>query len=58
MASSSNTLLPTRANFANQLCTLLLAVTANLSNAAASWDEESAREALKFAAEALRSWEE
>ncbi|KAG6838291.1 hypothetical protein C0991_010234, partial [Blastosporella zonata] len=58
MASSSNTLLPTRADFASRLCALSLAVSANLSYATASGDEDSAREALEFAAEALLSWEE
>ncbi|KAG6838356.1 hypothetical protein C0991_012344, partial [Blastosporella zonata] len=58
MVSSSNTLLATRADFASRLCALSLAVSANLSNAAASGDKDSAREALEFAAEALLSWEE
>ncbi|KAG6839048.1 hypothetical protein C0991_006354 [Blastosporella zonata] len=58
MVSSSSTLLPTKANFTIWLCALSLAVTANLSHAAASGDEESALEALEFAAEALLSWEE
>ncbi|KAG6838332.1 hypothetical protein C0991_012551, partial [Blastosporella zonata] len=58
MASSSNTLLPTRADFASRLCALSLAVSANLSDASASGDKDSAREALKFAAKALLSWEE
>ncbi|KAG6838320.1 hypothetical protein C0991_000267, partial [Blastosporella zonata] len=58
MASSSNTLLPTRADFASRLRALSLAISANLSEATASGDEDSAWEALKFAAEALLSWEE
>ncbi|KAG6838028.1 hypothetical protein C0991_002544, partial [Blastosporella zonata] len=58
MASSSNTLLPTRADFASRLRALSLAVSANLSYATASGDKDSAWEALKFAAEALLSWEE
>ncbi|KAG6838223.1 hypothetical protein C0991_000940, partial [Blastosporella zonata] len=58
MASSSNTLLPTRADFASWLHALSLAVSANLSYAAASGDKDSAREALEFTAEALLSWEE
>ncbi|KAG6858004.1 hypothetical protein C0991_004045, partial [Blastosporella zonata] len=58
MASSSSTLLLTKADFTIQLCALSLAVTANLLHAAASGDKESALEALEFAAEALLSWEE
>ncbi|KAG6859065.1 hypothetical protein C0991_001431, partial [Blastosporella zonata] len=58
MASSSSTLLPSRADFASRLHSLSLAVPANLSYAAASGDEDSTREALEFAAEALLSWEE
>ncbi|KAG6858387.1 hypothetical protein C0991_002886, partial [Blastosporella zonata] len=58
MASSSSALLPSRADFASRLHSLSLAVPANLSHASASGDKDSAREALKFAAEALLSWEE
>ncbi|KAG6852344.1 hypothetical protein C0991_000514, partial [Blastosporella zonata] len=58
MASSSNTLLPARANFVNQLRALSMAVSANLSYAATSQDKQPTRDALKFAAKALRLWEE
>ncbi|KAG6839197.1 hypothetical protein C0991_004972, partial [Blastosporella zonata] len=58
MASSLSTLLPTKADFTIRLCALSLAITANLLHATASGDEESALEALEFAAEALLSWEE
>ncbi|KAG6862801.1 hypothetical protein C0991_010105, partial [Blastosporella zonata] len=58
MVSSLSTLLPTKANFTIWLCALSLAITANLSHAAASGDKESTLEALKFAAEVLLSWEE
>ncbi|KAG6838795.1 hypothetical protein C0991_008386, partial [Blastosporella zonata] len=56
--SSLSTLLPTKADFTIQLRALSLAVTTNLSHAAASGDKESALEALKFAAKVLLSWEE
>ncbi|KAG6839247.1 hypothetical protein C0991_004407 [Blastosporella zonata] len=58
MASSLNTLLLTRADFVNWLCFLTLAVSANISYATASQEEQSAREALEFAAKALQLWEE
>ncbi|KAG6851803.1 hypothetical protein C0991_005873, partial [Blastosporella zonata] len=58
MVSSLSTLLPTKANFTIWLRALSLAITTNLSHAAASEDKESALEALEFAAKALLSWEE
>ncbi|KAG6850427.1 hypothetical protein C0991_010398 [Blastosporella zonata] len=46
------------ADFASRLRALSLAVSANLSDVAASGDKDSTREALEFAAEVLLSWEE